>query len=132
VVIYSNLVHACIDLFYSGSISMVGRRSQNALTGFHTLVNRMAEYKFPGMMKKVINKKEIEDQRKRDDEVAAAKAFEEYIADFQETQGGAKALNKTWVKAGVYEAGKKRKERTCWTNSIKIQKVLMGIVSLLL
>jgi U2-associated protein SR140 len=53
------------------------------------------------------SKKEIEDQRKKDDESAAAEAFEEYVATFQDN-ANAKA-NKVWVKAGTYDAGKRRK-----------------------
>jgi U2-associated protein SR140 len=69
----------------------------------------MKAFQFPGgMQKKPVNKKELEDQRKKDDEHAAAKAFEEYMEVFQETPRG-KAPSKVWIKAGTYEAGKKRK-----------------------
>jgi len=68
----------------------------------------MKAFQFPPTSKKMMSKKESEDQRKKQDEQAAAQAFEEYVAVFQENSSG-KPSSKVWIKAGTYEAGKKRK-----------------------
>jgi len=39
--------------------------------------------------------------------VYSVQAFEEFVATFQETPS--KTTNKVWVKAGTYDAGKRRK-----------------------
>ena len=54
-----------------------------------------------------MSKKEIEEQRKKEQEQAAAQAFEEFVATFQDSSN--KNANKVWVKAGTYDAGKRRK-----------------------
>ena len=54
-----------------------------------------------------MSKKEVEEQRKKEQEQAAAQAFEEFVATFQESSN--KNSNKVWVKAGTYDAGKRRK-----------------------
>lgn len=85
------------------------------------------------MGKRPLSKKELEEQRKKEQEQAAAQvsgdtckftllsrcvvllhesfcylqAFEEFVATFQETPN--KTTNKVWVKAGTYDAGKRRK-----------------------
>jgi len=56
-------------------------------------------------MKKTGSKKEIEDQKRKEDENAAAQAFEEYMNTFQGTHKN--VASKVWIKAGTYEAGKK-------------------------
>ncbi|XP_058810365.1 U2 snRNP-associated SURP motif-containing protein isoform X2 [Phymastichus coffea] len=60
------------------------------------------------MGKRQISKKELEEQRKKEQEQAAAQAFEEFVATFQETPN--KNANKVWVKAGVYNAGKREED----------------------
>jgi U2-associated protein SR140 len=52
-------------------------------------------------------KKEAEEMRKKEDEAAAAVAFEEYVATFQDS-GSSRAAGKVWVKAGTYDAGRRR------------------------
>lgn len=59
------------------------------------------------MGKRPLSKKEMEEQRKKEQEQAAAQAFEEFVATFQDTSN--KSANKVWVKAGTYDAGKRRK-----------------------
>lgn len=83
------------------------------------------------MGKRPLSKKELEEQRKKEQEQAAAQvsntklknynckeskhiniylyiqAFEEFVATFQETPN--KTTSKVWVKAGTYDAGKRRK-----------------------
>lgn len=63
------------------------------------------------------SKRDLEEARKKQDELAAAEAFEEYVAVFQDTGGtgsgskGGAAANKVWIKAGTYDAGRRRKPR---------------------
>lgn len=54
-----------------------------------------------------MSKKELEDQRKKEQEEAAAQAFEEFVATFQETPSKA---GKVWVKAGTYDAGRRQED----------------------
>lgn len=60
------------------------------------------------MGKRPLNKKELEEQRKKEQEQAAAQAFEEFVATFQETPS--KTTSKVWVKAGTYDAGKRQED----------------------
>lgn len=60
------------------------------------------------MGKRPLSKKELEEQRKKEQEQAAAQAFEEFVATFQETPS--KTTNKIWVKAGTYDAGKRQED----------------------
>ena len=59
------------------------------------------------MGKRPLSKKEVEEQRKKEQEQAAAQAFEEFVATFQDNPN--KTTSKVWVKAGTYDAGKRRK-----------------------
>nr|CAD7453892.1 unnamed protein product [Timema tahoe] len=59
------------------------------------------------MGKRQLSKKEVEDQRKKEQEEAAAQAFEEFVATFQETPGKS---SKVWVKAGTYDAGRRQED----------------------
>ncbi|XP_029165927.1 U2 snRNP-associated SURP motif-containing protein isoform X1 [Nylanderia fulva] len=60
------------------------------------------------MGKRPLSKKELEEQRKKEQEQAAAQAFEEFVATFQETPS--KTASKVWVKAGTYDAGKRQED----------------------
>ncbi|XP_012153855.1 U2 snRNP-associated SURP motif-containing protein isoform X2 [Megachile rotundata] len=60
------------------------------------------------MGKRPLSKKELEEQRKKEQEQAAAQAFEEFVATFQETPN--KTTSKVWVKAGTYDAGKRQED----------------------
>ncbi|XP_076667645.1 U2 snRNP-associated SURP motif-containing protein isoform X2 [Andrena cerasifolii] len=60
------------------------------------------------MGKRPLSKKELEEQRKKEQEQAAAQAFEEFVATFQETPS--KTTSKVWVKAGTYDAGKRQED----------------------
>ncbi|XP_015109762.1 U2 snRNP-associated SURP motif-containing protein isoform X1 [Diachasma alloeum] len=60
------------------------------------------------MGKRPLSKKEVEEQRKKEQEQAAAQAFEEFVATFQETPN--KTTSKVWVKAGTYDAGKRQED----------------------
>uniref|UniRef100_A0A8D8QIM7 U2 snRNP-associated SURP motif-containing protein n=1 Tax=Cacopsylla melanoneura TaxID=428564 RepID=A0A8D8QIM7_9HEMI len=58
--------------------------------------------------KRTLTKKEQEDQKKKEQEAAAAQAFEEFVATFQDTSSS--KTNKVWVKAGTYDAGRRRED----------------------
>lgn len=58
--------------------------------------------------KRSLSKKEQEEQKRKEQDAAAAVAFEEFIATFQETPSS--KTNKVWVKAGTYDAGKRRED----------------------
>uniref|UniRef100_A0A069DXK2 Putative splicing regulator n=1 Tax=Panstrongylus megistus TaxID=65343 RepID=A0A069DXK2_9HEMI len=59
------------------------------------------------MGKRQPSKRELEEQRKKEQEKAAAQAFEEFVATFQEP---ANKTSKVWVKAGTYDAGKRQED----------------------
>lgn len=80
------------------------------VTSIYIIFQQLTEQKLKAfsigtMGKRQISKKELEEQRKKEQEQAAAQAFEEFVATFQEAPN--KNANKVWVKAGVYNAGKR-------------------------
>ncbi|XP_045482646.1 U2 snRNP-associated SURP motif-containing protein [Harmonia axyridis] len=60
------------------------------------------------MGKRALSKRELKEQRKKEEERAAAHVFQEFVETFQDTpiNGG----NKVWVKAGTYDAGARRED----------------------
>ncbi|XP_014235371.1 U2 snRNP-associated SURP motif-containing protein [Trichogramma pretiosum] len=60
------------------------------------------------MGKRPMSKKEVEEIRKKEQEQAAAQAFEEFVATFHNDSN--KNSNKVWVKAGTYDAGKRQED----------------------
>lgn len=60
------------------------------------------------MGKRPLSKKEIEEQRKKESALAAAQAYEEFVATFQDSSN--KSSSKVWVKAGTYDAGKRHED----------------------
>ncbi|KAF7380084.1 hypothetical protein HZH66_014439 [Vespula vulgaris] len=78
-----------------------------------TIMKQITEQKLKAfsigtMGKRPLSKKELEEQRKKEQEQAAAQAFEEFVATFQETPS--KTTSKVWVKAGTYDAGKRQED----------------------
>ncbi|XP_049295076.1 U2 snRNP-associated SURP motif-containing protein isoform X2 [Anopheles funestus] len=59
------------------------------------------------MGKRPMSRKEIEEQKKREDEAAAAHAFKEFVETFQEAPS---KISKVWVKAGTYDAGSRKED----------------------
>uniref|UniRef100_A0A182QTJ5 U2 snRNP-associated SURP motif-containing protein n=1 Tax=Anopheles farauti TaxID=69004 RepID=A0A182QTJ5_9DIPT len=59
------------------------------------------------MGKRPLSRKEIEEQKKREDEAAAAHAFQEFVETFQEEPS---KISKVWVKAGTYDAGSRKED----------------------
>ncbi|EDW32826.1 GL10142 [Drosophila persimilis] len=56
-----------------------------------------------------LSKKEIEEQKKKEDAAAAAHAFKEFVETFQEAPTPS---SKVWVKAGTYDAGSRREDKS--------------------
>ncbi|XP_017002072.2 U2 snRNP-associated SURP motif-containing protein [Drosophila takahashii] len=59
--------------------------------------------------KRQLSKKEIEDQKKKEDAAAAAHAFKEFVETFQDAPTPS---SKVWVKAGTYDAGSRREDKS--------------------
>nr|CAH7739350.1 unnamed protein product [Callosobruchus chinensis] len=60
------------------------------------------------MGKRILSKKELEEQRKREEEKAAAHVFQEFVETFQEAP--INGSSKVWVKAGTYDAGARKED----------------------
>ncbi|XP_030379371.1 U2 snRNP-associated SURP motif-containing protein [Scaptodrosophila lebanonensis] len=59
--------------------------------------------------KRQLSKKELEEQKKKEDEAAAAHAFKEFVETFQEAPTPS---SKVWIKAGTYDAGSRREDKS--------------------
>lgn len=55
------------------------------------------------MGRRALSKRELEEQRKKEEEKAAAHVFQEFVETFQEAP--INSTSKVWVKAGTYDAG---------------------------
>ena len=55
-----------------------------------------------------MTRKELEEKKKREDNEAAASVYQEFVDTFQNPQSS--AVSKTWVKAGVYDAGTRKED----------------------
>ncbi|XP_060536937.1 U2 snRNP-associated SURP motif-containing protein isoform X2 [Cylas formicarius] len=60
------------------------------------------------MGKRTLSKRELEEQRKREEEKAAAHVFQEFVETFQEAP--INGSSKVWVKAGTYDAGARKED----------------------
>ncbi|CAG9816756.1 unnamed protein product [Phaedon cochleariae] len=60
------------------------------------------------MGKRNLSKKELEEQRKREEEKAAAHVFQEFVETFQDAP--INGSSKVWVKAGTYDAGARKED----------------------
>ncbi|XP_057656259.1 U2 snRNP-associated SURP motif-containing protein [Diorhabda carinulata] len=60
------------------------------------------------MGKRNLSKRELEEQRKREEEEAAAHVFQEFVETFQEAP--INGSSKVWVKAGTYDAGARKED----------------------
>ncbi|XP_030755965.1 U2 snRNP-associated SURP motif-containing protein [Sitophilus oryzae] len=60
------------------------------------------------MGKRSLSKRELEEQRKREEEKAAAHVFQEFVETFQEAP--INGSSKVWVKAGTYDAGARKED----------------------
>ncbi|XP_050314384.1 U2 snRNP-associated SURP motif-containing protein [Anthonomus grandis grandis] len=60
------------------------------------------------MGKRTLSKRELEEQRKREEEKAAAHVFQEFVETFQEAP--LNGSSKVWVKAGTFDAGSRKED----------------------
>ncbi|CAG9759602.1 unnamed protein product [Ceutorhynchus assimilis] len=60
------------------------------------------------MGKRIFSKRELEEQRKKEEEKATAHVFQEFVETFQEAP--INGSSKIWVKAGTYDAGARRED----------------------
>lgn len=69
---------------------------------------KLKAFSIGSMGNRSMSKKEIEEMKKREQEQAAAQVFEEFVATFEEAP--ANKVNKTWIKAGTYDAGRRHED----------------------
>jgi len=67
---------------------------------------KLKAFSIGSMGKRSLSKKEQEELKKREQQEAAAQVFQEFVETFQETPSKS---GKVWVKAGTYDAGRRRK-----------------------
>ncbi|XP_066155445.1 U2 snRNP-associated SURP motif-containing protein [Euwallacea fornicatus] len=60
------------------------------------------------MGKRGLSKRELEEQRKREEEKAAAHVFQEFVETFQDAP--LNGSSKVWIKAGTYDAGARKED----------------------
>ncbi|XP_060877815.1 U2 snRNP-associated SURP motif-containing protein-like isoform X2 [Metopolophium dirhodum] len=68
---------------------------------------KLKAFSIGAMGKTQPSKKELNEQKKKEEEYAAAQVFEEFVETFQ-NEG--KKTSKVWVKAGTYDAGKRQED----------------------
>ncbi|KAL1123660.1 hypothetical protein AAG570_002736 [Ranatra chinensis] len=73
----------------------------------HIPEQKLKAFSIGTMGRRQLSKKEIEENKKKEQEKAAAQAFEEFVATFQEVPN---KTGKVWVKAGTYDAGKRQED----------------------
>ncbi|KAL1493358.1 hypothetical protein ABEB36_011427 [Hypothenemus hampei] len=69
---------------------------------------KLKAFSIGSMGKRVLSKRELEEQRKREEEKAAAHVFQEFVETFQESP--VNGNNKVWVKAGIYDPGARKED----------------------
>lgn len=73
----------------------------------HIPEQKLKAFSVGAMGKRTLSKKELEEQRKKEEERAAAHVFQEFVETFQETPVNG---SKIWVKAGTYDAGARKED----------------------
>ena len=71
---------------------------------------KLKSFSIGAMGKRGISRKEQEDMKKRQEEEEVAKVFQEFTSTFEETPSS--KVNKTWVKAGTFNAGNRKEDNT--------------------
>lgn len=69
---------------------------------------KLKAFSIGSMGKRTLSKRELEEQRKKEEERAAAHVFQEFVETFQEAP--INGSNKVWVKAGTYDAGARKED----------------------
>ena len=71
---------------------------------------KLKSFSIGAMGKRGISRKEQEDMKKKQEEEEVAKVFQEFTSTFEETPSS--KVNKTWVKAGTFNAGNRKEDNT--------------------
>src|SRR5438045_3973366 len=70
--------------------------------------SKLHAFSIGSMGKKGQSKKELDELKKKEEEKAAAQVFEDFVATFE--TDAAQSGNKVWIKAGVYDAGRRSED----------------------
>ncbi|KAF5296912.1 hypothetical protein FQA39_LY12269 [Lamprigera yunnana] len=73
----------------------------------HIPEQKLKAFSIGAMGKRTLSKKELEEQRKKEEERAAAHVFQEFVETFQDAPVNS---TKIWVKAGTYDAGAQKED----------------------
>ena len=71
---------------------------------------KLKSFSIGAMGKRGISRKEQEDMKKKQEEEEVGKVFQEFVSTFEETPSS--KVNKTWVKAGTFNAGNRKEDST--------------------
>merc|ERR1712045_476316 len=69
---------------------------------------KLKSFSIGTMGKRGISRKEQEELRKKQDEEEVGKVYEEFVSTFEEAPSS--KVNKTWIKAGTFNAGNRKED----------------------
>ena len=69
---------------------------------------KLKSFSIGSMGKRGISRKEQEELRKKQDEEEVGKVYEEFVSTFEEAPSS--KVNKTWIKAGTFNAGNRKED----------------------
>merc|ERR1712111_86265 len=69
---------------------------------------KLKSFSIGSMGKRGPSKKEQEELKKKQDEEEVGKVYEEFVSTFEE--GPSSKVNKTWIKAGTFNAGNRKED----------------------
>ncbi len=71
---------------------------------------KLKSFSIGAMGKRGVTRKEQEEMRKRMDEAEVGKVYEEFVSTFEDSPSS--KVNKTWVKAGTFNAGNRKEDKS--------------------
>ncbi len=69
---------------------------------------KLKSFSIGSMGKRSISKREQEEMRKKQDEEEVGKVYQEFVSTFEDAPGS--KVNKTWIKAGTFNAGNRKED----------------------
>ena len=69
---------------------------------------KLKSFSIGSMGKRGISRKEQEDLKKKQDEEEVGKVYEEFVSTFEDAPSA--KVNKTWIKAGTFNAGNRKED----------------------